>query len=580
MVLAPGGIVSAASLVAVGVVLMLIVPNVLPELNRQEKLNAALDSVSQFQLTDPVNTGLFKASARTGDTRPDDEALVYGVAITSKFDRTLAHKNAVSQAAKRLEESGYFSKNSQRVYHGVILFKGLGLLSSEVKDRFQEELRALQEKNSGFRVSHLLTSSVTGTYFAFSAMAEMGTLEGWKREHSHDFEQAVQFVLKQQDTKYGGFRNDRGGEPSLEASAYAHRILLHSDTKDATYLNDALGRFISTTQTSDGGFGNLAVIEGRNATSSLMHTTMAMHLVSALQKLSVSSDVDMFSGISYLRACLGDKGVTATPAALGAVSLDLRSTLHLLEFTSEHPTVNLGTPRWIEWSLRSVGALLALLGLCSAVDLTYSVSWTRGAKAFIVCAVFLLLGAAAFEWCTKFVTAIYLGFSFFLVVQYFERADSEEWGTRDSTQCTYWLLVAASSSSAGHLAFCYLLLHFAEGAFRSSAAYLALLAIDGLAIFLSSYICGILMDDRRKMAHGWNLFTSAAYMSWITSTLAQYSFLYVRGEWAFVTAWATVRGLYPVVAAFIPLLSLVVCCYSAGFACHLLIGNTGSGKHT
>jgi len=212
--------------------------------------------------------------------------------------------------------------------------------------------------------------------------------------------------------------------------------------------------------------------------------------------------------------------------------------------------------------------------------------------------------------------------SFFYAVHYFERFDSDEWGSRDKAKCQLWLMLFACGGSALHLLLFFWLagdshiysvatwtvspliphtnatlphlstiphhhitLHRTPCLHHRTASHLPtppqkLSCFDLVATAIATYGTGVFVDDRRLVKHGYGMAMSAAYLSWITSTVIQFSFLYARGEWAAIQAILAPRGSLGVVTIHAPLIALISNYLGASRAVYLLIRVKGTDVAT
>lgn len=535
-------------------------PVFLPDLGKELYRQKAVQSVSQFELTNEVFKGQFKGSVHSGDTRPNKDATFMAVSIlTSTPGGRVKNEDKTHHALSQLEAKD-FNKNTQDIFQGIAQLKGLGLLkggsvSQQYTDKYFNLLLSLTERHSAFRLNTLRSASVSATYYAFQAIKELGKMDQFKK--TEEFNSAVHFVASMKDTTTGGFRDATGENATLLATWHAIHVLSEKDTKSEVVVKayEGVDKFVFHCQAKDGGFLNAPVENvqelyfSHNNMSTTSQALYVLEFLAATNKVQYSftdpAAVAYFDAINYLRACLSLRhGVLGS---YPSEETDLQATYYFLQLVNDFPGIVYGIPRSLQIFIAGLGVLFFL----ASVYYFYSPRIPSGGAAAELAselkttAVFLALGAVVLQLWPSGAVLVYLAFAVHLAVQFYEVVST------DTTDGLLSLIASANVFCSVGLIFMFT--YVSPLVFANVRVFYVLAAWNAVTTFAvtltSCYMSGV-----KKI----RFFVNASYLAWITNTVLCYAFLYGRGELAIVYRLIVVHGHFPAIFVLLPIVSLVL----------------------
>jgi len=543
-------------------------PFILPEnLGNDFFHRRAVDSVSQFELKNDVHQGQFKRTSLAGDTRPNEAATFYALSILSENPGGLTIKTEDYTDAVKQLEAKEFGKNAEKIYHGVVQLKALGLLKGSVAQQYVEKyynlLISLAERNSAFRLDSGRSASVSATFFALKTMKELGKLEQAKK--LEEFKSALNFVVSAKDAA-GGFRDTPGENATLATTWQALQVLLLADqTEEVKKAYQNIADFVLSTQAKDGGFLNTPVTNNDdllNSRSKLATTAQGLYILESLKKLGLFSPVigsstyyPYFEAQSYLRACLSVfHGVLSE---FPSDKPDLEAAYYFLYLVNAFPEMAFGVPRSAQLGLIGVGLISLLLSVFSFYSAQISLQTVSDISSNIWATLgFLVAGALALQLYPAAAIFVYLAFSIYLTIQSYEAQ------IHDTSEGL--IIATATANTVAYMGFVFALMWVSPFAFTNVLVFYALFAwgtiVTLLSTFGSIYLSGV------KKVH---VYVCAGYLSWVLNTVLLYSYLYGKGDLAMIYRLIVVQGHFPLVFVVLPFASLFLS-YAASAAATVL----------
>lgn len=528
-------------LVVVGVALVF-VPFFLPNLFVSTIIAGQFDTVSSLQLTDPVNTGLFKKTTRSGDTKPSSDAtfqalFILGVAGLKNTDKLV-------DFVKKLHGTA-FDKNTKNIYQGLMMLKFTSQFTKDIADKYYNILLQLAEPHSAFRLDHAHAASLSATYYAFKAISLLGKMDDFKASRSTEYQSALHFVRLMRDQKSGGYRDAAGKNATVSSSFHAVNILLESGAsvddvfKLAGEGDASLDTFLAGCQASDGGFAN-SWAESR---SSAVTSIQALHLASLLRSVLPLQRVNLYAATSYLRACISlHHGVAQSDVG----DFDLEANYFFAVLVRAFPGLQYGTPRWLEVSLVAGGISLALFGIFSCVrSMIPGLNSKELNRSLCLSAILLTAGCAFMLVSPPVAIFAYLILATYVSIEGFEMVEA------DLVQP--YTAGYGAGYGAAHLLLFLGMSFVVPVAFPQLAGLYALVLwavpMSVLAAYVGCYVAGKNCLKR---------FMNGAFLGWAGSMAVEFAMLYARGDLAEVVRLASVRGHLFSVFVLAPLVTLLL----------------------
>merc|ERR1711974_151626 len=178
---------------------LVVAPIFIPEIFAGSVRRGVKSSANKFLLTDDVNNGLFRASARSGDTRPTADAAFMGSALSD---------SEISPALKTFATSLGSSPTMKNVYYSLSI---LGADKVD-KSKYVRTIASFREPSSGWRPDSDRSATLESTYYALESLKLLGELSTFK-----ELPQVVEFVQNlqvQYDNFTVGFRNSLAEPPT------------------------------------------------------------------------------------------------------------------------------------------------------------------------------------------------------------------------------------------------------------------------------------------------------------------------------------------------------------------------------
>jgi len=504
---------------------LFLAPTFIPDSGRENLQKDLVSRIADYQLSDELQSGLFRSSRRSGDTKSSFDAAFYGASIVSKYGK-LKNEEAIKNYVQTLESKN-FNHNIEEIYQGVSLLKSLGVKDSKKVDRQYENILALSEKNSGFRSDSLHSASVGATYYAFKAIEALGKTSEFEKTEAYT--SAIAFVNSLKDAHFGGYSDTIGQNATLSSTFHAIQVL-----PNGAY--DGVEQFVYLCQAQDGGFSEKpldSLAKVYYTESDVVSTIQGLYIIQQIAAAGASSPYD------------SDRYATANTYLNSKLkSLDLKET-HAFFNLIEKFKSSYGSSRSIVSAFHSAAIVLIFFAVYSfykpqipedaLVGITDQFKWVLG---------FLLAGVITLQFAPQYAVIVYFIFSFYLAVTYYEAQKND---TTDGLQ-----VLIATLNSMAFIGLVISLVFFSPFVYAQSSIFNILIGWSVVSSFVVSYVSCYFIPKQRA-----SFFAQVGYLAWVSNMVLFFMYLYGRGDMDLVYRLVTVRGAFPLVFVGFPFVCLI-----------------------
>uniref|UniRef100_A0A7S4KF68 Prenyltransferase alpha-alpha toroid domain-containing protein n=1 Tax=Paramoeba aestuarina TaxID=180227 RepID=A0A7S4KF68_9EUKA len=500
-----------------------------------------------------VSPGLYRATARSGDTSPSLSALAHAVSILRETNGAISNVKNVREFLAHIEPeiSGIVN-----IHDFVSVSAFVGSMTEADSAIYYEKLTDLVSSEGGFRSEEGAPAAVSATLLGLDALHHINRLHKFKK--TEDFEDTIAFVrsLRTARNETFGYKEFSlpKARPTLPASYSAYRILEKYDTLKAEDT-EGLIEFVSSCQTADGGYLPHPTRDNHEVyyeTGSLEFTTQAVYLTASIQSVEFQSPLlalensDMYHAVSFLRASVSDGSVKSNPQVYYS---NIRATDDLITLVNKFENIDIDTPRSLQIGL--IGASIFFFSLFLYNIYSDALSRVKGFDSHHVVSgsVVLLLATAATLMLKPNFTVVPIVFLTAFLLRIL-RDHSEDYAkTGDDS-----VISVALGGSLIYGAFLFACVYFAPLAFTQMPLYYVLVLWGAVGVFLAYVIAKQFLLNTKPQS----FYYSAATMSWVINTLLLYSLLYARGIITVVHRLIIISGNFFSVYVALPIASLVL----------------------
>jgi len=296
----------------------------------------------------------------------------------------------------------------------------------------------------------------------------------------------------------------------------------------------------------DGGFNNdpLAIPEKAAFFNSNPVTSLqAIYIIETAIAAGASVDSSKYAlANSYLRHLFHTK-------------LDLETSYYLVDILNNF-NIDFGTPRWLQYSLGSIGFIFLSLAILFFYKSQFPEEALNGARSFIQNITFLLTcGIVSVLYAPQISIVVYLALAFYLVIQYYEIQSTD--ATPDGM-----MVLVSSVNTLAFMTIAISLTYLSAFIFAHPSVFYILGFWSIVANFAVTYGGAYFITPRQKMG----FYVKASVLAWITNIVLLVVFLFGRGDMDFMYHLALVRGSFPMMFVAYPVVTLILSYFSASVA--------------
>jgi hypothetical protein len=529
-----------------------------PSIFSSSYYSAAVQSGKLFEVNNYAQAGRFRNTPHIGGSSVDLESTFYGVHVLSHHDPIeLSNPNKTQEYVFSHKDS--FSRDSRIFYQSIHTLNKLHTpLSEDQKTKYYETILSLQENESGFRITRGDVASISGTYYAFQLIKELGKFDQFSS--TTDFQAALNFVVSLKDSQSHGFKDRVKEEPTLQATWFATKIL---STISNQHKNDqaqvlrkaveGLDTFVLQCQTQDGGFVDRprkTVDQIYYGASNTANTAKALYVLEFSYFVNQYRSVDGYfspysRALNYLRSSISFSGVRNE---LGG-RVDLETTYYFFELIDSFPSVSYGVP--VEYSslMVTIGFILLLVSVfplykhLSPTPEATQRMYSEGLTALV----FLVLSYVVMKTLPSLTVLVYLAFAFYLSLEMYKLQYHKDM-TED-------LFLVALINSTIYLGAVFGMVYVAPYIFSHVTFFSVLVGIGAVSTAITTIGAPYFIPTKLEVM------LIVAFQAWVFNVVGQYVYLYGRGDFSLIFRVIKSSGQIPVVFVLVPFALLVVTFY-------------------